>query len=328
MDGKAVGEPHIPVMLDEVLTALDPRDGETIIDGTLGNAGYARAILERGARVVGFDRDPSAVRAARARELEGLSVVEDRFSRMDRHVEAADGVVLDIGVSSMQLDRAERGFSFRADGPLDMRMGGDGPSAADAVNRLPRAQLTRILGLLGEERQAGRVAAAIERARPLATTLELAKAVASVLPRARGIDPATRTFQALRIFVNRELDELAEGLAAAERILRPGGRLVVVAFHSLEDRIVKRFLADRAGNASGSRHLPGERVEPATFETIGKALSASAAETERNPRARSARLRAARRTDAPARDLPAAKALGLPDLSSAWRALQAAGDTP
>ena len=319
MEGRAGEEPHIPVMLDEVLEHLDPQPGETIVDGTLGNAGYSRAILGRGARVVGFDRDPDAAAAARKMALDGLTVVEDRFSRMAEHVEAADGVVLDIGVSSMQLDRAERGFSFRADGPLDMRMEGEGPSAADAVNRLPRSQITRILGLLGEERQAGRVAAAIERARPVETTAQLQAAVASVLSRSKGTDPATRTFQALRIFVNRELDELAAALGAAERILRPGGRLVVVSFHSLEDRIVKRFLLNRAGNVSGSRHLPGETAVPATFEPLHRGpLLPGASETASNPRARSARLRAARRTDAPARTMPALKALGVPDLSSAW----------
>ena len=323
MAGGEGGSPHIPVMLPEVLEQLDAQPGETIVDGTLGNAGYTRGILGRGARVVGFDRDPTAVAAVEAMGLTGLTVVQDRFSRMADHVEAVDGVVLDVGVSSMQIDRAERGFSFRADGPLDMRMGDSGFTAADAVNHLSRSQITRILGLLGEERQAGRVAAAIERARPLLTTGELAKAVASVLPRGKGIDPATRTFQALRIFVNRELDELAKALGAAERILRPGGRLAVVSFHSLEDRIVKRFLADRAGNASGSRHLPGEIAVPATFEPLHKgALTPSDDETEANPRARSARLRAARRTDAPARDLPPPKQLGLPDLSSAYRELE------
>ena len=321
-DGGKAGAPHVPVMLGEVLQALDPQPGETIVDATLGAAGYTRAVLERGARVVAFDRDPTAIAAARALDLDRLTLVHDRFSRIADHVERADGVVMDVGVSSMQIDAGERGFSFRHDGPLDMRMSGEGLSAADAVNRLPRAQLTRIIGLLGEERQAARVAAAIERARPLETTGTLAAAVRDALPPARGgIDPATRTFQALRVFVNRELPELAEGLLAAERVLVPGGRLVVVAFHSLEDRIVKRFLLDRAGGAGGSRHMPDAAPVPATFEPLGRAVAPSDAEVTRNPRARSARLRAARRTDAPARPMPPPKQLGLPDLSSAYREL-------
>ena len=318
-----MAEPHIPVMLPEVLAALAPRAGERHVDGTFGAGGYSRGILQSGAHVVAFDRDPSVAPHAADLPAERFRLVEDTFSRMAEHVERAEGVVLDVGVSSMQIDRAERGFSFRADGPLDMRMGAGGFSAADAVNRLPRPQLTRIVGLLGEERQAGRVAAAIERARPMETTGALARAVESVLPR-KGVHPATRTFQALRIFVNRELDELAEALATAERILVEGGRLAVVTFHSLEDRIVKRFLQDRAGGTGRSRHLPETEADAATFELPARAVvKAGAEEAARNPRARSAKLRAAVRTAAPARALPPLKTLGLPDLSSAYAIMEA-----
>ena len=316
---------HIPVMLHEVVEALHPRVGEHHVDGTFGAGGYTRAILETGARVTAFDRDPSAIRAGRAMPFERFTLIEDRFSNMADHVDAADGVTLDVGVSSMQIDRAERGFSFRYDGPLDMRMGGAGPDAADVVNALPRNQITRILGLLGEERQAARIAAAIERARPLATTFDLAEACISALGRPRGdrIHPATRTFQAIRIFVNRELEELANALHAAERILVHGGRLVVVAFHSLEDRIVKRFLTARSGRSGGSRHRPDVAPDPATFESIAKARRPGAAEETRNPRARSAVLRAAVRTEVAAREPVPFKALGVPDLSSAYEALGA-----
>ena len=320
-----MSEPHIPVMLPEVLAALSPARGETHVDGTFGAGGYSQAILDTGAAVVAFDRDPTVAGHAAALPADRFRLVHDTFSHMAEHVERADGVVLDVGVSSMQIDRAERGFSFSADGPLDMRMGDEGFCAADAVNRLPRPQITRILGLLGEERQAGRVAAAIERARPLETTGALARTVEAVLPRGKGIHPATRTFQALRIFVNRELDELAQALAAAERILVAGGRLVVVTFHSLEDRIVKRFLLDRAGGGGGSRHLPQTQPRTATFELPARAVvKAGREEAAANPRARSAKLRAATRLDAPARLLPDAKALGLPDLSSAYALLESA----
>ena len=324
-----MAEPHIPVMLPEVLAALAPRPGERHVDGTFGAGGYTRGILRTGASVVAFDRDPSVAPHAADLPAESFRLIESTFSRMDDHVDRADGVVLDVGVSSMQIDRAERGFSFMADGPLDMRMGTDGFSAADAVNRLPRAQITRILGLLGEERQAGRVAAAIERARPLGTTGALAKVVEDVLPRGKGaaggIHPATRTFQALRIFVNRELDELAHALVAAERILVEGGRLAVVTFHSLEDRIVKRFLLDRTGGGGRSRHLPDVATDAPTFALPPRAVvKASGAEAAANPRARSAKLRAATRLDAPARPLPPLKALGLPDLASAYAHLEAA----
>ena len=317
--------PHIPVMLDDVIEALAPKRGEHHLDGTFGAGGYSRAILKAGSRVTAFDRDPTAISAGRGLDLPGLTLVHDRFSKMGDYVDGVDGVTLDVGVSSMQIDRAERGFSFRHDGPLDMRMGKEGPSAADVVNGLPRSQLTRIIGLLGEERQAAKVATAIERARPLDTTLDLAGACIKALGRPRGdrIHPATRTFQAIRIFVNRELEELALALHAAERILNEGGRLVVVAFHSLEDRIVKRFLQARSGRVGGSRHLPAVGGEPATFDAVAKARRPVASEQERNPRARSATLRAAMRTAAPALEPLPFRSLGVPDLSSAWEALHA-----
>jgi len=301
---------HIPVLLDEVLRALAPRPGETIVDGTFGAGGYTRAILNVGASVIAIDRDPDAIRNGRALEAANdgrLRLVQGAFSQLDIHAnEAVDGVVLDIGVSSMQLDQAERGFSFRFDGPLDMRMAQAGPTAADVVNSVKAGDLTRIFGILGEERHAGRIARMIEKrraARPFERTRDLAEAIEALVgrhPKDR-IHPATRVFQALRIFVNDELGELARALYAAERALTPGGRLVVVTFHSLEDRIVKRFLADRSGSAGGSRHMPEVREEAPTFEKSGKVIAASENEAERNPRARSAKLRAAVRSDAPAR---------------------------
>lgn len=301
---------HIPVLLDEVLRALAPRPGETIVDGTFGAGGYTRAILNVGASVIAIDRDPDAIRNGRALEAANdgrLRLVQGAFSQLDIHAdEAVDGVVLDIGVSSMQLDQAERGFSFRFDGPLDMRMAQAGPTAADVVNSVKAGDLTRIFGILGEERHAGRIARMIEKrraARPFERTRDLAEAIEALVgrhPKDR-IHPATRVFQALRIFVNDELGELARALYAAERALKPGGRLVVVTFHSLEDRVVKRFIADRSGTAGGSRHMPEVREEAPTFEKTGKAIAASENEVERNPRARSAKLRAAVRSDASAR---------------------------
>ena len=311
-EGIADGGPtrHIPVMLDEVLASLCPAAGHTVIDGTFGAGGYTRAILQAGANVVAIDRDPDAIAAGRAMEREypgRLRLVHGRFSLLDEVVDdLVDGVVLDIGVSSMQLDQAERGFSFRGDGPLDMRMARTGPSAADVVNRYKANDLARIFGLLGEERHAGRVARMIEKrraVRPFERTRDLADAIEGVLgnnPKEK-IHPATRTFQGLRIFVNDELGELAQALFAAERALKPGGRLVVVTFHSLEDRIVKKFIADRAGRASGSRHLPAVVEVAATFDKAGGMIAASDEEARTNPRARSAKLRAAVRTDAPAR---------------------------
>jgi len=302
---------HIPVLLDEVLEALSPLDGRLIVDGTFGAGGYTRAMLEAGASVVAIDRDPDAISAGREleREFAGrLRLVHAAFSELDLHAgEPVDGVVLDIGVSSMQLDEAERGFSFRRDGPLDMRMAQSGVSAADVVNGWKAGDLTRIFGLLGEERNAGRIARMIEKRRaekPFERTLDLAGAIERLVGRkpTDKIHPATRVFQALRIFVNDELGELARALLAAERILKPGGTLAVVTFHSLEDRIVKRFLAERSGKAGGSRHLPEVQGAAPTFQKPAPAVSPSEAEMAENPRARSARLRAAVRTEAPARD--------------------------
>lgn len=302
---------HIPVLLREVLAALAPKPGETIVDGTFGAGGYTAAILEAGAAVIAFDRDPDAIAAGAAMvEASGgrLKLIHARFSQLLDHVEEAslDGVVLDIGVSSMQIDEAERGFSFMRDGPLDMRMGQSGVSAADVVNRAKPSDMTRIFGILGEERHAGRIARAIEAERqkaPFATTRQLAGLIEKVSPRRPQdkIHPATRVFQALRTYVNDELGELARTLFAAERALKPGGRLVVVSFHSLEDRIVKRFFQDRAGKASGSRHLPMVAERQSTFTLIGKQpVAAGEDECAINPRSRSAKMRAGLRTTAPA----------------------------
>lgn len=322
---------HIPVLLERVREAMAPAPGDVIVDGTFGAGGYTRTFLEAGAQVIGIDRDPDAIRDGHALEAasEGrLKLVHGQFVDLDEHARAlghdlVDGVVMDLGVSSMQLDQAERGFSFRNDGPLDMRMEQDGPSAADVVNTMERKDLTRIIGLLGEEKRASSVSHAICQAReekPFETTLELARVIERVVkrnPKKASIHPATRTFQALRIYVNGELHQAAGALAAAERILRPGGRLVVVTFHSLEDRIVKRFLADRCKTrAGGSRHMPEMDVPPATFEFIVKGnQDASVEEVSENPRARSARLRAGRRLEAPARVLDIHEA-GVPRLAS------------
>ncbi len=318
---------HLPVLLSEVIAQLAVREGGVYIDGTFGAGGYTRANLAEGGRVLAIDRDPAAIAAGRALEAGSagrLKLVEGRFSDLDAHAEAAgfvpaDGIVLDIGVSSMQLDEAERGFSFRLDGPLDMRMGQSGPDAAAIVNGASTKDLARIIGILGEERKAGRIARAIVAARdttPILRTLDLAEIVASAAgPQgAQRIHPATRTFQALRIFVNRELEELAEALAAAERVLCEGGRLVVVAFHSLEDRIVKRFLQERSGRIAVSRHAPLIEGPAPTFVLATRhAVEAGDAEVSKNPRARSAKLRAATRTDAPPRAIDF-RALGVPAL--------------
>jgi 16S rRNA (cytosine1402-N4)-methyltransferase len=322
--------PHIPVMLAEVLAALAPCDGEIFIDGTFGAGGYTRAILDAArTEVIGLDRDPAAIRAGfeLVAAMGGrLRLVEERFGALDKAaaslgVREVDGVVLDIGVSSMQFDQAERGFSFRFDGPLDMRMESRGPSAADLVNTLPEGDLARIFQLFGEERRAGALARAIVTDRvehPFLRTSELAALCGRVIRSRPGdIHPATRAFQALRIAVNHELDELANALFAAERILRDGGRLVVVSFHSLEDRIVKTFLLDRSKTSEGgSRHRPDVAVPPPTFTLSAKgAVAASTEEAARNPRARSAKLRAARRTAAPARR-DDRDFLGIPDPTS------------
>lgn len=299
---------HIPVLLKPVLAALKAEAGRVIVDGTFGAGGYTTAILEQGAAVVAIDRDPDAIAAGAdlvKRYSPRLRLEHGPFSDMERLVgEKVDGVVLDIGVSSMQLDEAERGFSFRFDGPLDMRMAQNGLSAADVVNRFKVGDLTRIFGLLGEERHAGRIARAVERVRTeraFTTTSELAELVEKTIGRKPGdkIHPATRVFQGLRIFVNDELGELARALFAAERMLKPGGILAVVTFHSLEDRIVKRFLAERSGGKGSSRHLPEASIAAPAFLKPAKAVEPDADEVAENPRARSARLRSAQRTDAP-----------------------------
>ena len=297
--------PHVPVLLNEVIAALAPAPGETIVDATYGAGGYASALLAGGARVVAFDRDPDAIAAAQ--DAEGLTLVHANFSTMAAHLDdCVDGVTMDIGVSSMQLDQAVRGFSFQGDGPLDMRMAQAGMSAADFVNEADEAEIADVIYRYGDEPKSRRIARAIVAARPLTRTGELATVVRKALghkPHDKK-DPATRTFQAIRIHVNRELGELADGLAAAERVLKPGGRLAVVTFHSLEDRMVKRFLRERSGgNPSGSRHLPqAGRGAASSFESVGRAVRAGDAEVARNPRARSATLRTARRTSAPAWD--------------------------
>ena len=307
---------HAPVMLREVLDILAPRDGGVYVDGTFGAGGYSEGLLEAASCTVwGIDRDPAA--AARGADLgrryEGrLAVLSGCYGDMvrllgDVDVDRVDGVALDLGVSSMQLDDAARGFSFRADGPLDMRMGKDGMTAADVVNGLDEKELADIIYRYGEERVARRIARAIVDARsrtPMTRTAQLADLVRRVVPRSRdGIDPATRTFQALRIYVNDELGELQRGLSAAEVLLRPGGKLVVVSFHSLEDRMVKGFLRERGGAAPRpSRHQPA-REEAASASTFGlvarRPVKPTAREVAINPRARSARLRAAERTAAP-----------------------------
>jgi len=301
--------PHVSVLLDEVIENLAAGPGDIIVDGTFGAGGYSRAILATGAKVVAFDRDPTVRRFAAGFPVDRFRLVEARFSEMDAVLGegCADGVALDLGVSSMQIDEAERGFSFMQDGPLDMRMGGDGPTAADLVNTEAADELARIIYVYGEERESRRIARAIVRRReeqPFTRTLELAEFVEKALGGRRGakIHPATRTFQGLRIAVNEELSELEAGLVAAERTLKAGGRLCVVTFHSLEDRIVKSFLSVRAGRTpAGSRHAPPRALgaEPSFRLLFNGAQGPSETETKANPRARSAKLRAAVRTDAP-----------------------------
>ena len=303
--------PHVPVLIDEVIAALALHAGETAVDGTFGAGGYTRAMLAAGAgRVIAFDRDPDAIEAGRSLVPDpNLTLINERFSQMDRvlaerGIDQVGAIALDIGVSSMQLDRADRGFSFSADGPLDMRMSRSGLTAAEFLNEADEAEIVRILKDYGEEPRARAIARAIVASRPVERTSELA----AIVRRAAGFrpgqksDPATRTFQAIRIHLNAELDELQEGLEAAERALKPGGRLAVVTFHSLEDRIVKRFFRERSGgNPTGSRHRPAlvDPNEP-TFERIAKPVSPTERELAGNPRARSARLRSAVRTSAPA----------------------------
>jgi 16S rRNA (cytosine1402-N4)-methyltransferase len=306
---------HIPVMVDEVIGALALQPGDTAVDGTFGAGGYTRAMLAVGVgRVIGLDRDPDAIAAGRslvpdsAFEEGRLTLVEERFSQMDRvlaerGIGPVDAIALDIGVSSMQLDTASRGFSFQKDGPLDMRMEKSGPTAAEFLNQADEAEIARVLRQYGEEPRARTIARAIVAARPVERTGQLAAIVRRALGYRAGqkSDPATRTFQAIRIYLNAELDELEQGLEAAERSLKPGGRLAVVTFHSLEDRIVKRFFRERSGGApAGSRHRP-ELADPnePTFERVAKPVSPSERELAANPRSRSARLRSAVRTSAP-----------------------------
>jgi 16S rRNA (cytosine1402-N4)-methyltransferase len=304
---------HVPVLLQEVVEGLAVVPGETLVDGTFGAGGYTRALLGVGAgRVIGFDRDPDAIANGPSLVPDArLTLINERFSQMDRALAdrgllPVDGIALDIGVSSMQLDQADRGFSFSKDGPLDMRMSQSGESAADFLNHAEENEIARVLKEYGEEPRARAVARAIVAARPLTRTSELAAVVRRALGYRQGqkSDPATRTFQAIRIHLNAELEELEQGLRAAERSLRPGGRIAVVTFHSLEDRIVKRFLRIRSGaTPAESRHRPLAAAGPApSFEQVAKPVSPSEAELARNPRARSARLRTAVRTDAPAWD--------------------------
>jgi 16S rRNA (cytosine1402-N4)-methyltransferase len=302
--------PHTPVLLNEVVDAMQPAAGKILVDGTFGAGGYTRALLAKGASVIAFDRDPSAAKFADGLPADRFRLVERRFSELDEEVgeAAVDGVVLDIGVSSMQLDEAERGFSFMRDGPLDMRMAATGLTAADLVNEAEPAEIARILFVYGEERESRRIARAIARRReeqPFTRTLELAEFIEKTLGGRRGakVHPATRSFQAIRIAVNEELAELEAGLAAAERALKVGGRLCVVTFHSLEDRIVKSFFTVRTGRTpAGSRHAPPvEAAAAPSFQLLfNGAQGPSADELAVNPRARSAKLRAAVRTDAAA----------------------------
>jgi 16S rRNA (cytosine1402-N4)-methyltransferase len=302
---------HVSVLIDEVMEALRPGPGQEMVDGTFGAGGYSRAMLAAGARVTAFDRDPAAIPFAADLAARGdFRLITAPFSAMADAVGegAADGVALDLGVSSMQLDEAARGFSLMRDGPLDMRMSSDGPSAADLVNGAAPEELARIFRVYGEERQARRIAARLARRRqerPFERTADLAAVVEQALGGRRGakIHPATRVFQALRIAVNDELAQLEAGLVASERILKTGGRLAVVTFHSLEDRIVKAFLTERTGQSpAGSRHAPPTAdVRRPSFRLIHKGARAPGPEElASNPRARSAKLRAAERSDAPA----------------------------
>ncbi len=333
-DTGAAGGPvrHVPVLLPEIIDALEPHRNGTYIDGTFGAGGYSRALLESAECIVlAIDKDPAAISAGRDLEADSggrLTLVQGAFGDMAdiaaaNGISRADGIALDLGVSSMQLDQGMRGFSFQSDGPLDMRMSQAGPSAADAVNSLSERDLARVIRVLGEERRARAIARAIVAAREeraIARTGELSDIVARVLGRRHDDKkhPATRTFQALRLYVNRELDELVSGLLAAERLLGEGGRLVVVTFHSLEDRIVKRFLASRAGKAARpSRHAPVSAAperQPSFRLLHRRAVTPGADEIKRNPRARSARMRAGVRMGAP--PFPAeVEGLGVPKLT-------------
>ena len=322
---------HVPVLMSQVLQSLQPQKNEVYVDGTFGAGGYSRAILEAAeCQVIGIDRDPTAITGAEeiTKEFQDrLTLFQGRFGGMDGIIQSAgldkvDGVVLDLGVSSMQLDEGDRGFSFMRDGPLDMRMGKDGESAAELIARLDDKVLADIFWKLGEEKRSRAIARAIVKRReetPIERTLDLANLIEKVLGRKPGDQkhPATRTFQALRLFINQELQQLVDGLHAAEKILKPGGRLVVVTFHSLEDRIVKRFLTHKTGRtARPSRHFPGDGGENITpsFQNINrKPVKPSDTEIAENPRARSAQLRAAVKLDSPAYKLDNSK-LGLPEI--------------
>lgn len=332
---------HAPVMVEEAVDALDPRDGGVYADGTFGAGGYARRILDKAhCSVYGFDRDPTAIERARALEQSyggRLRLVPRPFGDIaeafgEAGVSSIDGAVFDLGVSSMQLDEAARGFSFMRDGPLSMRMDKGKPDAADVVNAAEAGDLAQIFRAYGDENRAGRIARAIVEARasaPIATTLQLADIISRAAPAKREdkIHSATRVFQALRIFVNDELGQLAKALFAAERLLRPAGRLVIVTFHSLEDRIVKNFFSERSGRApAGSRHAPSATPLEPTFDLLtAKPKTPSADEIAANPRARSAKLRAAARTAAPARGGDLADFLPLLNLSRAMSRLGAFG---
>jgi 16S rRNA (cytosine1402-N4)-methyltransferase len=320
MSAAADASPHVPVLIQSLIAAVAPVQG-VWLDGTFGAGGYTRALLAAGAdRVIAVDRDPLAFEmAADWAQAYGdrITMVEGTFSQLDTYGEGLDGVALDLGVSSMQLDQPERGFSFMRDGPLDMRMGRAGLSAADLVNTRDEAQLADIIYLYGEERASRRIARMIVAQRPIATTGQLAKIVEGCLPRAKPgqSHPATRTFQALRIAVNDEYGELFAGLMAAERALRPGGKLAVVTFHSVEDRMVKRFLQARSGGAANANRYAPEtaQVVPAFRLDTKKAIGPTADEVKQNPRARSARLRIGTRTDAPAGEVKP-KDIGMPML--------------
>ncbi|MBA85139.1 16S rRNA (cytosine(1402)-N(4))-methyltransferase RsmH [Thalassobius sp. S69A] len=319
--------PHIPVLLRPLLKAVAPVSG-VWLDGTFGAGGYTRGLLAAGAdKVIGVDRDPLAFEMAApwiGEYGDRLELVQGVFSKLDEYASDLDGVVLDLGVSSMQLDLAERGFSFMKDGPLDMRMSQSGPTAADIVNTASETELADILFTFGEERASRRIARAIVQdrdAQPFTTTLQLAGLIERLLPRKKPgqSHPATRSFQALRIAVNAEYDELIGGLEAAERALKPGGKLAVVTFHSIEDRMVKRFFQGRAGSAGGNRYAPEVQAEPAQFEQVTrKAIGPDDQELAENPRSRSAKLRVGIRTDARA-GVTDRKKLGMPMLRKGKR---------
>jgi 16S rRNA (cytosine1402-N4)-methyltransferase len=315
--------PHIPVLIKPLIAACSPIFG-TWLDGTFGAGGYTQRLLEAGAdKVIGVDRDPAVFKMAQwAVDNPAIQLVEDTFSNLDEVASDLDGIVLDLGVSSMQIDQAERGFSFMRDGPLDMRMGQEGRSAADIVNETDETDLADILYTYGEERASRRIARKIVEQRerePITTTLRLAKLIEGCLPRSKQgqSHPATRSFQAIRIAVNDEYGQLAEGLEAAERALKPGGYLAVVTFHSVEDRMVKRFLQQRGGGmGNANRYSPVLETEKPAFEIVTKkAKAADNDEVAQNPRSRSAKLRVARRTEAPSGPVDRSK-LGMPQLKA------------